>query len=102
MGGCAESCTESPKPSADSGWGELLRVGSAFPWKAEIVDELAGQPELRVGGDHQPSPAVGLFGHLGRRCGPAQCPLHEPEGVFNVEPPEVGPPAQIEVRFTGA
>ena len=28
--------------------GQLLRVGSAFPWKAEIVDELAGvNPKIR-------------------------------------------------------
>ena len=102
MGGCAESCTQSPKSSAHSQRGQLLRVGSAFPGEPEIVDELAGEPELCVGGDHQPGPAVGLFRGADRRRGPAQRPLHESEGVFDVEPAEVGPPAQIEIGFTGA
>ena len=99
MGGCAESCTQSPKPSPDSDWGQLLRIGSAFPRESEIVDELAGETELRVGGDDQRGPTVGLLRGADRRRGPAQRPLHEPEGVFDVEPAEVGPPTQIEIGF---
>jgi hypothetical protein len=63
---------------------EPARRGGPFLGSAQIGDEVAGQPELRVGGDHQPGPAVGraqvrIFGVL------AQGLVEQPDGVFEVE-----------------
>lgn len=91
---------QSTKPSAHSHRSQLLRVRLPFPREPEIIDELASKKELRVGGDHEPGPAVGLFGHLQRRCRPSEGPLDEPERVLDVKPAQVGPPTQIEVGFT--
>ena len=94
MGGCAEGCAPSSKPPSDSRWSELLRVASRLPWQAKVLDELTGETELGVGGDYDPCPSVGLFWRLQRwRC-PSQRPFCEPEGVLDVEPAEVGPPAR--------
>ena len=40
---------------------ERARVQAAFPREALVRDDGARQPELGVGQEHQPGPAVGLF-----------------------------------------
>src|ERR1035437_5490615 len=100
MGGCADGCTQSPKPPSDSCRGQFLWVTSLFPGQTEVVDESASKTELCVGGEDEPSPTIGLLGHAQRRCRPPERPLHEPEGVFDIEPAEVGPPAQVEIGFS--
>ena len=82
IGGCADGYTQSPKPPPDTRRGELWWVAWPFPRQSEVVNELASETELGVGGKNQPGPPVGLFGHPQRWCRPSQCPLHEPEGVF--------------------
>ena len=101
MGGCAEECTQSAKPSSDPDRGQFVGVGSSFPWQAEVVDEASGEAELGVGANDQPGPSVGLFGCADRWCGPAQGSFGESVGVLYVESSEVGPPTAIEVGFTG-
>jgi hypothetical protein len=44
------------------GRGESAGSASSFPGQPEVLDEVAGEPELGVGGEDQPGPAVGLFG----------------------------------------
>ena len=100
MGGSAEECTQSPKPSPDPDGGQLVGVGSSFPGQAEVVDEAACEAQLRVGGNDKPGPPVGLLWGTDRWCGPAQGSFGESVGVLDVEPAEVGPPASIEVGFT--
>ena len=89
VGGCAEDCTQSTKPSTDSGWGELVRFASVFPRQSEVVDEL----RARRTGCRRRSPARSNgrpVRGFAARCRPSQCPFGEAEGVFDVEPAKVG------------
>jgi hypothetical protein len=82
--------------------GQLPRFASRLQGQAEVVDEPASETELGVGSEDEPGPPVGLFGHLQRWCRPPECPLHELEGVLDVEPAEVGALAQVEIGFAFA
>mgnify|MGYP001826870116 CR=1 FL=1 len=99
VGGCAEVCAKSSKPSADADGGQSVGCEWSFPWEAEVLDEAAGEAELGEHGDDEGSPAVGLFWGAERWCGPAEGVLGEAEGVLDVEPAEVGAPASVEVGF---
>src|SRR5664280_553420 len=63
MGGSTEGCTQSPKPPPDTRRGELWWVAWPFPRQPMVGDEASSESELGVGGDHEPGPTVGLFGH---------------------------------------
>lgn len=62
VGGAAEVCAKSSKPSADAGGGELGGVKGAFPGQAQVVDVTAGEAELGEHGGDEPGPAFGLCG----------------------------------------
>src|ERR1019366_2459739 len=94
----AQCWLKSAKPSPDEGGGESAGFVSSFPWEAEVVNEVACEAELGVGGEDEPGPAVGLFGVAQRWGGPAQGVLEEPEGVLDVEAAQVSPPTDVEVE----
>src|SRR5450759_5389019 len=94
----AQCWAESAKPSPDAGGGESAGFVSSFPWEAEVVNEVACEAELGVGGEDEPGPAVGLFAVAQRWGGPAQGVLEEPEGVLDVEAAQVSPPTDVEVE----
>jgi hypothetical protein len=56
---------------------------------------MAGQPELGVGGDHQPGPSIRRVGRAEAGCGPAEDLFEEPESVFQVETAEEGLPESV-------
>jgi hypothetical protein len=60
-------------------------VGRVVPRTAQVVGELAGQPELGMGDDDQPGPAVGGVGVAQLRGDPAEGLFEQTEGVFEVE-----------------
>jgi hypothetical protein len=88
---------KSTKPPSDPRRGEPGGVAGAFPRQAVVGDETAGKPQLGVGRDDEPGPAVGLLWGAQRWSGPAERALREPERVLDVEASQVGPPADIEV-----
>jgi hypothetical protein len=95
------------EPSAHSSRGNPRRttpvtaaVGSgSLPRQPLVAGELAGQAELGVGGQHQPGPAVGLFGMARPRRRPTQGLLGEPDRVLQVEPADVRPPGKVQIQL---
>src|SRR6266508_6500292 len=55
----------------------------SLPWQPRIRDDLAGQTQLRIAGQDQPGPPVGLGGMARPWGGPAEGLLAEPDGVFD-------------------
>jgi hypothetical protein len=49
------------EPPADTGWCQFVRLGRLLPGPPQIGGQRPGQPELGIGGDHQPCPPVGRF-----------------------------------------
>jgi hypothetical protein len=84
----AEGGAKSAKPSADAAGGELAGLAGPFPGQALVVDVVAGQAQLGVGGDDEPGPTVGLLGGAQRRGCPAEGVLDEPAVPAGVETPE--------------
>ena len=97
------------EPSAHSSRGTrgapdraTVAAGSGpLPRQSGVGGDRAGQPQLGVGGHHQPGPAVGLGGMAGPWGGPAQGLLTEPDGVFQLEAADIGPPGQVQVGLAG-
>lgn len=87
---------EVPKPSADPGGGEASWLGRLLPGAAEISSGIAGEPQLRVGRDHEPRPAVRGLGGAELRAGPAERLLDHSEGVLKIESAEERLPAQVD------
>ena len=58
--------------------------------------------QLDLAGQHRPGPAVGRLRVARPRGRPAEGLLGEPDGVLQVEPPDVGPPDPIQVEFVRA
>ncbi len=65
--------------------GEPVGLGGAFPWAAQVVGEVTGEPQLGVGGDDDLGRAVTGLGGPGPGPGPAQGLCEESEGVLEVE-----------------
>jgi len=83
--------------------GRESRLGSGpLPRQSGVGGDRAGQAQLGVGDQHQPGPPVGLGGMAGPWGGPAEGLLGEPDGVFQVEPADLGPPGQVQVELAGA
>jgi hypothetical protein len=61
-GGCAEVRAKSTKSSSDASRGEFAGIARSFPGQSHVLDETAGQTQLRVGANDEPCPAVGLLG----------------------------------------
>src|SRR5215207_383506 len=90
------------KPPADPVGRQLPGRAGPLPRQPLIGDELAGQAQLGVGGDHQPGPPLRLLGVAHPRGGPAEGLFTEPDGVLAVEPAGVGPPGKVEVHAAGS
>src|SRR4051794_35005042 len=100
MGWTVQVRAEVPKPSADSGWGEPCGLGCLLPGAAEVRRGFTGEPELGVGGDDQPRPALAGLRGAEFRAGPAQGLLHQPEEMLDVEPAQERLPADVDVLAT--
>src|SRR3954454_15911920 len=57
---------------------------------------------MDVGAENEPRPAVRLLGVPDPRRGPPERLLEEADRVLQVEPPDVGPPQEVEVRLAFA
>jgi len=71
-----------------------------FPGAAEVLGQRTGEPELGVGHQHDPGPAVGRLGTAEPRCGPPQRLLEETEGVLEIEAPQKQLPQPVEIIGT--
>ena len=69
-----------------------------LPGKPSVGHATTCQPKLRVSGDHQPRPPIGLLGMPHTRGGPSKRLLEGAKGVLRVEAPWVGAPEQFQVR----
>src|SRR5215204_1378071 len=90
------------KKPADTVGRQLPGRAGPLPRQPLIGDELAGQSQLGVGGDHQPGPPLRLLGVAHPRGGPAEGLFTEPDGVLAVEPAGVGPPGKVEIAAAGS
>lgn len=88
-------------PPADPGRGEPVRCGGCLPGTAEVRGEGPGEPELGVGDDQNPGPAIGGLGSTQFRGGPAQGLLREAECVLQVEAAEECLPEAVHVAGGG-
>ena len=70
-----------------------------FPRQPLVAGDGAGQAQLGVGGQHQPGPAVGLFGMTRPRGRPTERLLGKPDGVLQVEPANVRAPGQVQIQL---
>lgn len=68
-----------------------------FPREALVRDNGARQPELGVGQQHQPSPAVRLLRVTHARSCPGEGLLAEAEGMLLVKLPDIGPTEQRQI-----
>jgi hypothetical protein len=70
-----------------------------LPRQPCIRHDHAGQAQLGVAGQHQPSPAVALPGMPRLRRRPTERLLTESNGVLQIEPADVRPPRQVEIQL---
>src|SRR5262249_46642628 len=78
--------------------GELGRVAGPFPGQALVSGQRPGPDQLSGAADGDRGPPVGLVRVAQRGGDPAQGGFLEFDGVLDIEPVDVGPPAQIQVR----
>ena len=67
-----------------------------------ILNGAPGQAELGVGQHHYPGPVVSLLRSPYAWGGPVEGLFTKSIGVFQIEPPDVGPPEQGEIRLAGS
>ncbi len=85
---------------------------AAFPGQAEVSNQCTSEAELRIGYDHQPSPAVRLFGMPQARQRPIEGLLEKAKGMLEIEAtgrgtpdhgkigkPRAAPPQPQKLRF---
>lgn len=89
---------EVPKPSPNSGGGEAAGLGGPLPGAPEVRSGSAEEPELGVGGDDEPGPAVCGLGTAELGAGPAERRLDHPEGVLKIEAAQECLPADVDIR----
>ena len=85
------------RAAADPGGGQLSWWGGPFPGQAQVVSERSGEPELGIGDDDEPGPAIRGLWVTDLRRGPAEDLLEHPEGVLQDQtgartPAIAGPP----------
>lgn len=88
---------EVPKSPSDPRRGEAGRLGRFLPGTPEIGGGLGSEPELGMGRDHEPRPAVRGLGRAKLRAGPAEGLFDHVEGMFRVEAAEERLPVQVDV-----
>lgn len=88
-----EVSADVPEPPADPHRGEPVGGGGFLPRPAEVFGERPGEPELGVGNDQDPGPAVRGLGSAEFRGRPAEGLLREPERVLKVESAQINLPA---------
>jgi hypothetical protein len=91
-----QECSETPKRPARRQPPLALR---ALPRQTAVGHARASQPQLCVGGEHEPAPEVGLLGVPNPRRGPPERLLEETDSVLQVETPHVCPPQEIQIRL---
>lgn len=101
-GRAGEVSADVPEPPTDPGRGEPAGGGRLLPRAAEVRGEGPGEPELGVGDDQEPGPAVRRLGGAEFRSGPAQGLLREAEGVLQIEAAEKCLPEAVHVVRGGA
>jgi hypothetical protein len=87
-GRAGEVGADVPEPPSDPGRGEPVGACGFLPGPAEVFGEGPGEPELGVGDDQDPGPAVRGLGSTEFRGGPAEGLFREAEGVLQVEAAE--------------
>ncbi len=65
---------------------------AALPRQSQVQHAPARQAQLRIGGQDQPCPPVGLLGVAHPRARPPERLLEKAEGVLQIEAPDVGAP----------
>src|SRR5215204_5532536 len=96
---CTHRRQECRKTPQHAGRGQPPGPLRSLPRQPPVGDDGARQPQLRVGGQDQPRPTVGLLGVPEPGSGPTEGLLQEPYGVFEVEPATVCLPEVIEIRI---
>src|SRR4249919_3129702 len=103
VGGRVEGDQKLGKRLAHTSGRELAagRTLRSLPGEALIVDGETGQPELGVGEQDEPGPAIRLLGVANARGGPVEGLLAEAVGVLQVEAVDVRPPDDGEIGRAG-
>src|SRR5262245_15721104 len=74
-------------------------VGSrVLPRQADVLDELASEPQWPAGGGDEPAPSVGCIRVARAYRRPAKGLFEEPEGVLHGEATQVPVPHDAQVR----
>ena len=94
---CTHRRQECRKTPQHAGRGQPPGPLRSLPRQPPVGDDGPRQSQLRVGGQDQPGPTVGLLGVPEPGSGPTEGLLEEPYGVFEVEPAAVCLPEQIEI-----
>ena len=71
---------------------------AALPRQSQVQHAPVRQAQLRIGGQDQPRPPVGLLGVAHPWARPPERLLEKAEGVLQVEAPDVGAPEELQVR----
>lgn len=101
-GGSVGLRAQVPAPSADVGGCQFVRLGRLLPGPAEVGGQRSGEPELGIGGDHEPGPSAGRFRVAKPGLDPPQGLLEQAKCVLDVEASQEGLPAAVDVRLGGA
>ena len=86
------------KSAADPRRCQPLGRQRPLPRQPQVADEPAGEAKLAVGRCHGPGEPVSLLRGAGPGQGPVQGLLPKADGVLDVEPANVGPPQQRQIR----
>src|ERR1019366_7581820 len=100
-GGNGQVLADAAKPPADAGGKQPAGRAGPLPGQADVGGEVAGEPELGVGGDDEPGPPVGGGRVAQFRAGPAELLLEEPERVLDIEAAQERLPGPVHVLFAG-
>ena len=99
-GQAGQCLADVPEPAPDPGWGQAAGRAGPLPGQPDVGGQVAGEPELGVGGDDQPGPPVsgGRIAELRPR--PAEDLLEEPERVFDIKAAQECLPGAVD-RISG-
>jgi len=92
LGRCAQMHQKRRNSAVDPDRRQAAGVVATLPGESQVCNARSGQAQLRVGGQHQPRPAVSLLGVAHPRRRPPHALLEEAEGVLEIEAPDIGTP----------
>jgi hypothetical protein len=96
----ANSSAELSESVADAlAWSDQPMRSRMLPWKSDLTDQWAAQPQLPAGAGDEPGPAIGGIRVAGMDGGPAEGLFEQTERLLDREAPQISAPHCAQVRW---